>query len=335
MADQGTAVATRDNSPLGKLTAQLQTRAREFAMVLPAHISSDKFQRTVLTAVAQNPDLLSADRQSFILSCYKAAQDALLLDGREATLVTFNTRFKDQSDGQWKSKKVVQYMPMVYGLRKKILQSGDVVALEVNVVYKVESENGYFRYEVGTEPPLNHAPMLDIPDEEATDDKIIAAYSIATMKDGTKSYEVMRRSEINKVRQMSQTGAVGKTDRKGKPIPPKGPWVDWFSEMAKKTVMRRHAKTLPMSGDVLLDIEGREIESGMSTALALGSTEADAPTLLTDETDGAQYDGDTGEVIDQGDPGGKRVRRPCGRHCNNPRCCSVRCFGYVGGRVPD
>jgi recombination protein RecT len=102
-------------------------------------------------------------------------------------------------------------MPMVYGLRKKILQSGDVVALEVGVVYKIEQENGYFRYEVGTEPPLNHAPMLDIPDEEATDDKIIAAYSIATMKDGTKSYEVMRRSEINKVRQMSQTGALGQT----------------------------------------------------------------------------------------------------------------------------
>jgi hypothetical protein len=76
------------------------------------------------------------------------------------------------------------------------------------------------------------------------------------MKDGTKSYEIMRRFEINKVRQMSQTGADGQTDRQGKPIPPKGPWVDWFAEMAKKTVMRRHAKTLPMSGDVLIDVEG-------------------------------------------------------------------------------
>jgi hypothetical protein len=103
-----------------------ESRARDIQMALPAHITPDKFQRTVLTAVAQNPDLLKADRQSLILACYKAAQDALLPDGREAALVTFNTRKK--IDGQWKTMKQVQYMPMVYGLRKKILQSGDVVA---------------------------------------------------------------------------------------------------------------------------------------------------------------------------------------------------------------
>jgi recombination protein RecT len=40
--------------------------------------------------------------------------------------------------------------------------------------------------------------------------------------------------------------------------------------MAKKTVMRRHAKTLPMSGDVLIDVEGRELERGASAAFALG-----------------------------------------------------------------
>jgi recombination protein RecT len=94
MADQGTAVATRDNSPVGQLQAQLQSRARDIQMALPAHITPDKFQRTVLTAAAQNPDLLKADRQSLILACYKAAQDGLLPDGREAALVTFNTRKK-------------------------------------------------------------------------------------------------------------------------------------------------------------------------------------------------------------------------------------------------
>jgi recombination protein RecT len=157
--------------------------------------------------------------------------------------------------------KQVQYMPMVYGLRKKILQSGEVVSLEVNVVYRAEVEKGTFLYEVGLEPPLRHRPSLDLTEEETTDDQIVAAYSIATMKDGTKSYEIMRRFEINKVRAVSQTGATGKTDRQGKPIQPKGPWVDWFAEMAKKTVMRRHAKTLPMSGDVLIDVEGRELET--------------------------------------------------------------------------
>jgi recombination protein RecT len=207
-------------------------------------------------------------------------------------------------------------MPMVYGLRKKILQSAEVVALEVGVVYKIESENGYFRYEVGTEPPLNHAPMLDIPDDEATDGKIVAAYSIATMRDGTKSYELMRRADINKVRQMSQTGAIGRIAKydmgdikKGQEIPPKGPWVDWFGEMAKKTVMRRHSKTLPMSGDVLIDVEGRELERNASSAFALGSTAPDAAELLTDDT-GTHYDPATGEVHDEPEQDERRDDQP-------------------------
>lgn len=298
-AAQGTAIATRETSDVGLFQRQLESRAQDIQNALPGHITPDKFQRTVLTAVAQNQDLLKADRQSLILSCYRAAQDALLPDGREAALVTFNTRFKDPADGQWKSKKIVQYMPMVYGLRKKILQSSEVISLEVNVVYRTEVEKGTFLYEVGLEPPLRHRPSLDLTEEQTTDDQIVAAYSIATMKDGSKSYEIMRRFEIDKVRQVSQTGAMGKTDRNGKPIEPKGPWVDWFAEMAKKTVMRRHAKTLPMSGDVIIDVEGREFERTSSAALALGSVGPDEPTAIEDHTDDLpDHDSETGEIIE-------------------------------------
>lgn len=293
-----TQLAQRPDNPIAMFQAQLESRAREIQSALPGHITPDKFQRTVMTAVTQNPDLLKADRGSLILACYKAAQDALLPDGREAALVTFNTRFKDPDDNQWKSKKLVQYMPMVYGLRKKILQSAEVVSLEVNVVYRAEVEKGTFLYEVGLEPPLRHRPSLDLNEEETADEEIVAAYSIATMSDGTKSYEIMRRFEINKVRQVSQTGAVGKTTRNGDPIEPKGPWVDWFAEMAKKTVMRRHAKTLPMSGDVLLDVEGRELEAGTSAARALGSVAPDAPQAIEDQTTEVAHDAETGEITD-------------------------------------
>jgi recombination protein RecT len=323
----------RAPTPVAILSSDLRKGAQQIQNALPSHISIEKFQRTVITAAQQNPDLLAADRQSLLLACIRAAQDGLLPDGREAALVIFNQRVKE--GGSWKSKKLVQYMPMVYGLRKKILQAHDadnkplVVALETGVVYKAEVTEGYFRYEVGTEPPLNHTPMLDIAEEEATDDQIVAAYSIATMADGTKSYEIMRRFELDKVRQVSQTGATGRIAKydmgdikKGQKIPPKGPWVDWFAEMAKKTVMRRHSKTLPMSGDVILDIFGRDDETAAanSTANAL-STPGGEPQLLTDDTDGSTYDGATGEVIEgtaehqeDGDGGGgPQAEKPAAR----------------------
>lgn len=287
--------------PLAKLATQLDQRADEFRKALPAHISPEKMQRTIITAVQNNPDLLNADRQSLVTSCMKAAQDGLLPDGREAALVVFRTRQKDMH-GNWETVQQVQYMPMVYGLRKKIVQSGEVVSLQTGLVYRAEMEAGAFLYEVGLEPPIRHRPMLDLPAEEMTDDKIVAAYSMAKMKDGTVSVEVMRRGEIDKVRESSMTGAT--KDRNGKDRQPKGPWVDWFGEMARKTVMRRHSKTLPMSGDVIVDVEGREQEIASRAAQLLDSTEPDAPAALPRREDfddqGETVDGETGEVMQEG-----------------------------------
>ncbi|NIJ18455.1 recombination protein RecT [Sphingomonas naasensis] len=294
------ALATRENTAVteyDRLRNGLERRANDFKMALPAHITPEKFQRTVMTAAQSNPDLLRADRGSLITSCMKAAQDGLLPDGREAAIVTFNT--KKQIDGQWQTVTLAQYMPMVFGLRKKILQSGEISAIETNVVYRREVEEGFFVFEAGTEAMLRHKPMLDLTDEDLHDDNIVAAYSVASMKDGTKSFEVMRRAEINKVRQASQTGKIG-----GK-YPPKGPWVDWFAEMARKTVMRRHSKTLPMSGD-LLDVEARDEEiAARSTAALLGSTAADAPRLVPpsreEQAIAEGADPATGELPDEED----------------------------------
>jgi recombination protein RecT len=294
MPDNATALATTSSDkPLLILREQLQARAQELRMALPAHISEDKFQRTVITAVQQNPALLDCSRQSFILACMKAAQDGLLPDGRESAIIPFKENKK--VDGQWQSRWVAVYMPMVYGLRKKILQSGEVVALEVGVVYAAEVDAGHFYYEVGKYPPLGHRPLLTLTADQATDAQIVGAYSIATMKDGTKSYEFMRRFEIDKVRECSQTGAT--RTKKGEARSPSGPWVDWFPEQAKKTVMRRHSKTLPMSGDVIIDVEGREIENGMGAAAVLSAPEKEPERII--DASGDTIDQETGEVIEE------------------------------------
>lgn len=289
---QSSTPVARQANPYDGLRFQLDKRADDFKMALPGHITPEKFQRTVMTAAQQNMDLLKADRGSLITACMKAAQDGLLPDGREAALVTFNTRTK--IDGQWKSVALVQYMPMVFGLRKKILQSGEISAIETNVVYRREVEEGAFIFEGGTEAMLRHRPMLDLSDDELHDDNIVAAYSVATMKDGTKSFEVMRRAEINKVRQTSKTGALGK-EYQGKAIEPKGPWVDWFGEMSRKTVMRRHSKTLPMSGD-LIDVEAQEDNlAARSATTLLGAVEGAEPQALPPSRE-EEHDPETGEI---------------------------------------
>jgi recombination protein RecT len=343
-AAAGTAVARRPVDPDSPAGFRQQLRKNADKITLPQHISMEAFENVVFSATIQNPDLLKADRESLFLACLKAAQDGLLPNGRDAALVTFNTSVKQ--GGDWVQKKLVQYMPMVAGLRSKILRAVNqkdgeplVRAIQVGVVYKVEADNGYFHYELGTDPPVRHRPILEITAEEATDENIVAAYSVAFFADGTQSAEVMRRFEIDKVRQCSQTGAVGKTVKfgkdKGKPIPPKGPWVDWFPEMAKKTVLRRHSKVLPMAGDVVTfeaADEASDFRSAENTAALLASADADEPQRLEDqrgeddvpqeereriaEEEGA--DRETGEIVTDPGQAGKAVADATGKE-HKPR----------------
>lgn len=284
------APARRELTEIDKLKGNLTKRVEDFKQVLPGHITPEKFQRVVATAAIQNPQLLACDRQSMLLAAMKLAQDGLLPDGREAALVPFKSSYKDQQ-GKWQDKWLVQPMPMVYGLRKKILQSGEVLSIETGVVYLADYESGRFLYEVGLEPPIRYRPNLLLALEHTTDEKIVAAYSLAKIKNETGgdpywSVEVMRRVEIDKVRQASQTGAVGRVGKfgamKGKTIEPKGPWVDWYSEMARKTVLRRHAKVLPMSGDILETFE-RDIEAERSADKAAAES---AVAFLSADTSG-------------------------------------------------
>lgn len=315
---EGKALAKRDTSPIGQFKAQIQSRASDLAMALPGGAKMlPRFQHALLTAVAQNPELLEADRQSLILAIYKAANDGLPCDGRSAALVIYRQRKK--INGSWQSVKTVQYQPMVHGIRQKILNATDahgnriIGGLDINVVYRAEWERGWFKYEAGQWPPFEHHPCLDLTAEETTDDQIIAAYSIASFVDGSpKSYEIMRRFELDKVRQCSQTGALGQKAKwddpkngikKGDPIDPSGPWVDWYPEQCKKTVLKRHSKSLPQYGDLILDaFSDADVQDeivGMSAATVL-SVPGGEPELLTDDSDGSTYDAATGEVLDDG-----------------------------------
>jgi recombination protein RecT len=281
---------------------QIGTVSQQLAVSLPSHISIEKFQRTIMAAVKADPELLKADRASLINACEKAALDGLLPDKREAALVIFKRNFKD-AQGAWQQALEVTYMPMVFGLRKKILNSGEITDITAKVVYRREVQEGAFIYEEGTEAVLRHRPLLEMSPEDAHDECIVAVYSMATYKDGTKSYEVMRRFEVDKVRECSQTGAT--RDRKGQLRKASGPWVDWYPEQAKKTAMRRHSKTLPMSGDLMIDVEGRELDASANSTARMLAVQPDAPRALpsTEELDGRVVDNgeavdpDTGEVL--------------------------------------
>ncbi|MCW2243613.1 recombinase RecT [Azospirillum canadense] len=228
----GTAVAQRD--PVKELQADLSKEAvkAQFSVALPSHITPDKFARVVMTAAAKNPDLAQADRRSLFNSCLEAAADGLMPNGKEAALVIFNTKEKQGGREVWIKK--VQYMPMVRGLRKLAMNSGQIKRLDAYVVHK----NDEFDYQLGFEANIHHKPpTLDMDRGPA-----IGAYSIAITDDDEKHVEVMSFKEIEKVRSVSRSKDSG-------------PWKDWWGEMARKTVLRRLMKSLPLSEELERVIE--------------------------------------------------------------------------------
>jgi recombination protein RecT len=197
---------------------QLTNMGPQFQAALPAHIPLERFERVVLTACQNNPDLImKCTRKSLFNACVRAAQDGLLPDGREGAIVPYG------SDAQW--------LPMIAGLRKKVRNSGEIIDWDVHLVY----ENDSFDHELGDQAFIRHKRAMGPRGD------IVGGYSICHLKDGGVSREIMSIAEIEAVRKQSSRA---KSD--------KSPWniAAFYGEMARKTIARRHAKNLPMSSDL-------------------------------------------------------------------------------------
>lgn len=176
---------------------------------LPPNITIDRFERTALTAIQMNPSVCEADRTSLFLAVQKAAADGLLPDGREAALAVYGGK--------------VNYMPMVLGIIKRLATAG--ISIDAQVV----RENDEFEYALGDDAKVVHrAPKLGTKRGD-----LIGVYAIAKLPNGMVMREVMDRDQIDQVRASSKSANAG-------------PWKQWYDEMARKTVIRRLAKRLPI-----------------------------------------------------------------------------------------
>jgi len=216
------------------LRTAIDELAPEISYSLPAHMSPEKFMKTVQTAVAFNPKVREAAStpagfESLKIACAKAAQDGLVLDNKEAALVPF---FDKKADGN-----LLQYMPMVAGKLKLMRNSGELKSLTVEIVYS----NDEFEWLAGDAGSITHKPAkFGTPRGDP-----LGVYAIAFLKDGTIQREVMDREQIEGI--AAQTTNGSKSSRypsKNQYDPAEGlNWGEWW----RKTVTHRIAKRLPSS----------------------------------------------------------------------------------------
>lgn len=239
---------------------QLTQVIGEIAPTLPSHITPERFQRVVTTAVNINPDLLRADRRSLFNACSRAAADGLTPDGRDGALVMFG--------------KQAVWMPMVAGIIKKARQSGEIANFGARIVYENEISAGRFSHKVVDGiPKVDHDPIL-----WGERGKPVLVYSFVQFKDGLTDFEFLHADDVAKIRAVSRSAD-------------KGPWKDWPDEMWKKSAIRRHAKRLPVSAE-LFDVISRDDET-----TEFGHQRDEAHQAILNRVSGS-FGGDS-EIIDQ------------------------------------
>lgn len=278
----------RQMSPQKQIRVELDKLADQLRHALPSHVSVEKFQRVAMTAIQSDSELLYADRQSLFESILRAAADGLLPDKREGAFVIFRANIAKRGE-QKNFVNKVQWMPMIAGIQKKVRQSGEISGISAHVVY----ENDQFVWSLGDDESISHTP----PPFGNPRGEPVGVYAVATLKDGFKIREVMDRDQIEKVRKVSKTGEWG-------------PWKDWWEEMAKKTVIRRLSKRLPMSTDIegVIAGEDTDVDFAHSAAAVLATRpmtrhllakQASGEALTNEADEQSAHDAETGELVEQ------------------------------------
>ena len=279
-------MTTSQQSLVAKACDSILHMEATFTQALPPNVSVQKFMRTVMTAI-QKDDIAAklnegkVDRRSLFTECTKAAQDGLVLDDREAALVTFFNRDKGLNE--------VKYMPMVAGLLKKARGSKQIVSISAHVI----KENDHFEYVLGDDEKIIHRlPKLGDPRG-----KMIGAYAIAKLASGGTQRVIMDLDQINKIKGCAKTTKI---------------WDKWPDEQAEKSALRKLCKRLPMDSDSLAlfehDNEGYDLdkehhdEHPIEQDISPAKETRAAAAVKAQAEDVSDVDMETGEVIDEPPP---------------------------------
>jgi recombination protein RecT len=238
----------------------LDARSAALLELLPNAAAATRFKRVVIQALAKNPDLLACTPDSVVTSVFEAAAMGLEPTGAVggAHLVPFNVNVGTQQSPRWEKR--AQLIPDYRGVVRMVTRpkrSGapaDVLTIEARAV----KEGDEFAYELGAgEPRIHHVPTL-APDRSAKPTTHV--YAVARLRSGASQVDVMDRAEIEKVRQRGRKKGIS-------------PWDTDWDEMAKKTVVKRLAKLLPVEPEVrsILAREDELAEPEPSAAPALAT----------------------------------------------------------------
>ncbi len=202
----------------------------------------ERVAQLAMAAARRSPGLLECTAESVVDAVVRATE--LRLDFTGVTGGAYLVPFKDR--GVKKSQLIIGYRGMI----DLCTRSRRVLSVQSRAVFSKER----FQLRYGTSDRIVHHPFLG-------DDRgeFVGVYAVAKMPGGVTQFDFMSAADVEETKRRSRA----KED---------GPWQTDFIEMAKKTVVRRLSKNLPISidnedYDGPTPAEGEAAEAGTSVAI--------------------------------------------------------------------
>ena len=214
--------------PKEQIAHLLQSKRGEIAKMLPKHLNAERLLKVAQIAATTTPALAKCDVASLVGAIGQCAQMGLEPNTvlGHAYLVPFNTKRKDaQGVERWVNS--VQVIIGYKGLIDLARRSGQIVSIAAHEVCEAD----HFDLVYGLDEKLEHRPAMGERGE------VIGFYAVAKLKDGGHCFEFMSRLQVERI----QAAADAKNKF------PSKVWKEHFTEMGRKTVIRRLAKYLPLS----------------------------------------------------------------------------------------
>lgn len=205
---------------LSSILEKPERRAELGALLAETGISTDRFIRTVVHAVANNPQIMRCSGESILLATLDAARMGLEPTGQYGGAYLINRGGKAVMEVDYR------------GFIRMAQRSGAIKRAIASPVY----EGDRFEWEEGTNPRIKHVPTQGPARHDEERGELTHVYAIAWLPDGTPQFRVMERSEVDAI--MARTSSK----KDGKVV---GPWVSDYIAMALKTVVRNLFKWMP------------------------------------------------------------------------------------------
>lgn len=281
------------------LTKAVNDRRPQLAALLGVELDSDRgravldrFVTVALHAATSRPDILRATRESLVESIRDAAMLGLEPVGAtgDGSIVVYDEKRKEvrtSPDGTRSFEVEVRvptahFQPMYRGLLKLARRSDQIASIDAAVVYAGDA----IELERGSEPFVRHVPVLD----GSKRGERIGAYAVAELSNGRKYVDYMTVGEIEVTRKQSRAKDAMA-------------WTSFFDEMARKTVLRRLMKRLPLEtlAEQALRIENEAEERASAPLPDQGAPAGGARDRIRSRLLGAPVDAG-GVAATSGDP---------------------------------